>query len=964
MTENPFAFAKRLWRGYATAVVLSVLTILGALETVWADESIAPADGAAIEKPAAVTLENRHLRLLIGRDGRSLQFVDKRTGKDFCTHRANRPFASVTIGTREHPASAVRHEGSQIALRFEGTDAEALMQATARDDYLVFEVVSVSGPRVDVLTLLDVTLADQASSDDDFAACALALNLKTNVPEIPQPTTHLRAMCYARFGFAGARVAVIGCPLSAMRGIMKQVVRDTPELPQSDVGGPCSLDAPINRGSYLFNFGDLSEETAADWIALAHQLGIDQIDFHGGQSFRFGDCRPNPKTYPEGLASLKAVVDRLHAAGVAAGLHTYAFFLDKRSRWVTPVPDSRLAKDASFTLAQPLSANATVVPVVESTDKMSTTTGFFVRNSVTLQIDDELITYGGVASSDGPAFTACQRGVLGTQVATHAAGAKVHHLKECFGLFVPDPETTLFAEVAARQAEVCNTCGFDMMYFDALDGEDILGGPKNGWHYGSKFVFEVFARLEKPVAMEMSTFHHHLWYVRGRMGAWDHPRRSHKKFIDIHCAANESVERMFLPAHLGWWRVMTASGIHGEPTYADDIEYLCGKCLGHDIGFSVMGVNPSNVKTVPAYRRLGRIMQQYESLRHDDYFGEAIKAQLRQPGKEFTLYQQDDGRWRFRRVQYAKHKVSRVDGRSNHWSVRNSFDEQPVRLRIEALSAAGPYDAPANPCLADFSDTQRFRDQATAPGVTVALESVTDPVRAGQRSGALTASSTGQTPRRSAWAKAVKRFTPTIDMSKHPALGVWVHGDGSGALLNFQLTSPPHVVAGIGEHYVQLDFTGWRYFELIEPEGERYADYQWPYGSAYSIYREHVAAKQVATLGLYLNDLPGEGKTVCYLSPVKALPLVPIRLKDPAITIGGKTIRFPVSIETGSYLEFYSRADCKLYDGNGAMIAEVTPQGDVPELTQGDNQVEFQCAGPTDVSARAQVTLSTLGDPL
>ena len=90
--------------------------------------------------------------------------------------------------------------------------------------------------------------------------------------------------------------------------------------------------------------------------------------------------------------------------------------LPARAQTATLVPE-----DASFTLARPLSADATVVPVVESIDKMSTTTGFFVRNSVTLQIDDELITYGGVARSDGPAFTACQRGVLGTQVATHAA---------------------------------------------------------------------------------------------------------------------------------------------------------------------------------------------------------------------------------------------------------------------------------------------------------------------------------------------------------------------------------------------------------------------------------------------------------------------------------------------------------------------------------------------------------------
>ena len=43
-------------------------------------------------------------------------------------------------------------------------------------------------------------------------------------------------------------------------------------------------------------------------------------------------------------------------------------------------------------------------------------------------------------------FTNCQRGAWGTRVAPHAKGAKVHHLKECFGLFVPDGDTRTLAE--------------------------------------------------------------------------------------------------------------------------------------------------------------------------------------------------------------------------------------------------------------------------------------------------------------------------------------------------------------------------------------------------------------------------------------------------------------------------------------------------------------------------------------
>ena len=275
-------------------------------------------------------------------------------------------------------------------------------------------MVSVEPEQIDELTFVDLPLTLTGATDEPFAACALALNLKTKVRGIPQATSHLWAACYPRFGFAGAKVALIGCPYGELRKVMQEVVTAADDLPHSAIGGPWALDGPNNYGSYLFDFGDLTEQTVDRWIALAQELGVTQIDFHGGRSFRFGDFRPDPVLYPQGVTSMKAVIDKLHAAGIQAGLHTYAMFIDKSSPYVTPVPDPRLGKDATFTLATELSADAQLVPVVESTENMSTITGFFVRNSVTLQIDDELITYAGVSKESPYAFTKCTRGACGT----------------------------------------------------------------------------------------------------------------------------------------------------------------------------------------------------------------------------------------------------------------------------------------------------------------------------------------------------------------------------------------------------------------------------------------------------------------------------------------------------------------------------------------------------------------------
>ncbi len=947
--------------GGAMAPLVIAVMIAGADSP---DTPVTQAEDRSMAEQVAVSLENDNVRYVIGADGRNLHFIDKRTNVDYCDRKGDSSFARVKVGTQEHDASTVSCQGDRINVGFGQTGVRAVLKATAHKRYLVLEVVSLRGPDVELFTFIDVPLTLKITPEESFAACALALNLKTNVLEIPGPGSRLRAMCYPRFGFAKARVALIGCPRDRLREVMKEAVSAAPDLPHSTLGGPWALDAEINKGSYLFDFGDLSEKTVDEWVKLARDVGMNQIDFHGGRSFRFGDCRPNPKTYPRGLASLKAVVDRLHAAGLAAGLHTYAFFIAKDCPWVTPAPDPRLAKDATFTLAEALDAEATTVPVVESTKHMSEITGFHVRNSVTLQIDKELITYQRILKEAPYAFANCARGAFGTKITAHAKGAKVHHLKECFGLFVPDGDSTLFTEVARKTAEVYNECGFDMIYLDALDGSDVLAGAQNAWHYGSKFAFDVCKRLKRPAVMEMSTFHHHLWFVRSRMGAWDHPNRSHKKFIDIHCEANEQIGRMFLPGHLGWWAVKSWSGIQGEPTFSDDIEYLCAKCIGNDVGFSVMGINPNNIGAIPVYQRLGGIMKQYEALRHADYFDESVKWKLKEPGKAFTLFRAADGRWRFRRVQHAEHRVEGMNGWSNVWSASNPFAQQPLRLRIEALMSAGPYDAPANITLTDFADAREFADRAAAQGVTFELQRASDLVKAGKFSGVFSASNAGKTDRKGAWAKAGKTFAPPLDLSQHQALGVWVHGDGQGETLNIQLRSPQHITRGIGEHYIIVDFTGWRYFELIEPEGERYSRYKWPYGSPYSIYRENVAYRHVASLGLWYNDLPANRRSACYLSPIKAMPLVPARLRDPAITVNGRQIMFPVEMETGSYLEFHSLSDCDFYSPKGERIGNVKPKGEVPVLQKGANQVTFTCDGPTDVRPRANVTVILQGEPI
>jgi len=921
-------------------------------------------------------IQNDCLRLVIAPDAR-VQFVDRKTGKDYADPQL--PLAYVKAGGATHytNATAASFSDGELTLRFGETGISAVIAIASEKRFVRFEVESVSGNGVDELAFADIQTTLKGSRDEPFAACALALNLKTNVWALPGRMSRLNATCYRKTGLEGASAAIIGCPAKELRKAMQEAVMAAPELPHSPVGGPWALDSPANRASYLFNFGGLTEQTVDSWIKLAKDLGIRQIDFHGGGSFRFGDCRPHPDWYPQGRASFRAVIDKLHAAGILAGLHTYAFFIDKSCPWGTPVPDPGLGKDATFTLADDLPADATDVAVAESTASMSATTGFFVRNSVTIQIDDELITYTGVSKEAPFKFSGCKRGAYGTKLSAHAKGAKVGHLKECFGLFAPDPDSPLFIKLVEANADFYNECGFDMVYLDALDGEDVLGGSEWSWHYGSKFVFELVKRLKKPPIMEMSTFHHHLWFVRSRMGAWDHPRRSHKRFIDLHCRSNESCLDMFLPAHLGWWSIIADSNPQVEPTFSDDIEYLCAKCAGWDCGLSPQGFTPESYAASYNLRRLARLIKQWEDLRLAGWFSEPVKAKLREPGKEFTLIEKG-GKPQLREVQYSKHKVTGLDS-SSKWAVENRFGAQPARLRIEALISAKPYDSPDAVTLIDFTDASLLQPISAAPGIEGKLDLAKEPIKAGTASGCFTASRTAGQPLQAdrtdkfsvtehaqrqtkggtpSWVSVPAVFSPARDLSGTGAFGVWVHGDGEGELLNLQYNSPEHLVGGLADNYITVDFTGWRYFELIEPEGQRVEDYSWPYGgNAYAIYRELVHWNAISRFTFWLNDLPSNGAARVYVSPIKALPLVKTKLANPSVTIDGKSITFPVELESGCYIEYNSASDCKLYSASGDLLREITPQG-AADLKRGANEVSFTCSPPADgVNARANVTV-------
>ena len=349
-------------------------------------------------------------------------------------------------------------------------------------------------------------------------------------------------------------------------------------------------------------------------------------------------------------------------------------------------------------------------------------------------------------------------------------------------------------------------------------------------------------------------------------------------------------------------------------------------------------------------------------------FDQATLQQVGQPGRDVRLRQNTAGQWQFTPAHLAKHRISAVGNGSEQWVTKNPYSAQPFRARLEALYSVAPYDGARATVLADFADLDLPDNRRNAAGVIAQVELEATDVKAGGRSLRFRAANASDSPR-GAWAQIGSKYKhPYFSMLPGDALGLWVKGDGSGALLNIQIRSPREYHDCISDHYIDLDFTGWRYVEILlrERDSERLTDYVWPYGGggSHAIYRNAVDRAHISEVNLLLNEIPAKGKVDILVSPIVSLTARRAELANPSLELGGSKVLFPVTLQSGQYIELEGIDDCVLYDERGELISRFRPQVEkLPLLAEGANAIRFGCTPPQGQSARAEITVVSLGQP-
>ena len=910
-----------------------------------------------------VVFENEALRLGIGRDARLAQFQCKATARDYSVTEVPLAVVTATRNGMELTASSVTAEEGLLTFCFFDPDTRVRLRVTPRKHHFLLEVVDVSPDDVDrvdidfpVARLETVSWAFNGTYDDEFGACLFGTTVNVcNRPVDRGPSTRsLRASCYRAHGLAGAKFALIGVPRDRLKAAIMEAEREN-GLPCPIMDGEWVRDSDAVRRSYLFatSVKDQDIDTLIEYAKIGGFRTI--IILKGSWLTNHGHFDVHEGNFPGGRRGLRAAVDRIHAAGLHAGVHVFGPSISPNDPYVTPKPDDRLASVPCPPLAEAVDAAATTLTLTEQPVRLPPKAqrsrafpGYHLR------VGDEIIRYSDVEVGPPFRFVGCERGALGTVAAAHPAGGEIKGLLTQWGFFLVEPDSTLADELTQNFADVINACDFDMVYFDASDGG--LPGYMDAWYYLNKLHLGFYSKFKRDVLYQTSngTGSNIYWHMVPRSASAD-GHGDIKGYLDQRWNGILGMGYNFTKADVGWYYWF-------KECRPDQIEYVCAKALGVD-GTISLETSREAMERLAQTRQMFEMIARYEECRRSNAFPETIRAKLREPKKDFRLFRDGKGGWRLLRAVYEEPRlVDQLDGEQNVWTIANT-EAVPVQLGVEILRgkrhvATGEYNDARALTIESFEAADAYRPgdgngyekyvvggervmTATGPvrkGVTQSFEIVTAGAKVGGRCLAYTATNEGAN---GGWGGVGRRFAPTLDLSAYAGVGLWIHGDANAESIRFQFRD----TAGRYADWVQaIGFRGWRLFTFALPRDK---GFDWT---------------KVEHMLFYFNGVSAKTSVRVMFDDVRMLPeLHPAGiLGRPVVQVNEQRIEFPVSPKDSQALTVAGPDGVKLWPGgmNEAQRLDLDPA--LFTLRPGPNTVRFETTEPSRFPGDVTVLLYRL----
>ncbi|MDD4017370.1 MAG: hypothetical protein PHV28_05440 [Kiritimatiellae bacterium] len=746
-----------------------------------------------------------------------------------------------------------------------------------------------------------------------------------------------------RFGLAGAPRARLTRALQAMTVASG--------VPVSFAGGAWSRDAEECRGSYLQPI--LEYAATDDWIDLARRGSFSTIHFRYWMD-TLGHYGAKTNLFPRGWTDLFAAADKIHAAGLRAGIHTLTACISPKDPWVASDLNTNLLAWATYTLAADLPPDAAELVVNEVPGPRHDTVFTYSGDGNAIRIGTEIVQYSGVRRTKPYAFTGLARGAFGTRPAAHTAGDKAAYLQQRYLAFYPDPDSPLADALADQIARFFHGGRFDQIYLDGAEGEGLVDRRKQ-----DKMMRKIISRLRASPVIEASDWSTHNWWQHSRVGAWDSPYFDAKRFIDDHVRSVAwSRDAEFLGAQMGWWSIRNACP-HFRGLFSDENEYFSSRVAGMDATMSVTGLDV-NKKPLTFYRgNMLTVMGWYERFRLARAWADGVQEKMNAERAEFRLRQDAQGLWTLASVTTVIQRVKGTLPGSETWRAdfsQTGFAPRTADVRVEAFYVPGDFSA-KNPLVLFDPASEEGVTASSASNVVFRTARATDPARGAVLR--LHAENKG-TPRNGSWTCVERVFSPHASPGGSRAMGFWVQGDGSGAILNFQLNGAREYGGTVSDHFVKLDFTGWRYVDFVmrEREAEEALRWKWEASRSSRRFRSILNMNHLYSVAFLLNSIPPGREVNIALSEARMFRDTRVTLDKPVLAVNGEKHPVPFALVSGDFAEL-EEGVWRHYREDGTLLAEAAA---APlSLSPGINEFRFAAGGGNGL--RAEVTVFAKGAP-
>lgn len=899
----------------------------------------------------AAELRTDGLVYSISETGQNTSFRSRRTNKEYLASPS--PVMTLVRDGRRIPSISARLEGDLLRVGFGA--AEATLRIGRYPNYLTFELVALSDGSVSAVELanLPLTLTRYVSQtlascrDDEYAAAIIPLDMETHSVSSKGV---LMAEADRRVKLTGTKFALLGCPAGQLLDRIEQIEL-AHKLPHPTLGGVWARKSPEQMRSYLFV--DLSESTAPAMIDYAKAGGFGYIVVYDGTwNASHGTYLVNRKNFPGGEAGLKAVSDRIHAAGLKFGMHNLDMVIDKSDPLVHPVPAKgfMMYPNRRRTLAAAIGPADTFIPITTSPAGLLAKSDKSRFHGRDLRIGDEIITYDDLKLTEPYGFTGCKRGAHGTVAAAHSAGAAIDNFSEFIDYYRPDVKSDLYDRVARNAAAALDKFGFDYIYPDGT-GENLGYWPDQPeWYAYNLLISKLVGYTKRDVMWAHVPITDYSWHIFSRGNTTDYVHTGVIEHFDrVSVAGAKDSMAELQPFEFGWFGFFTHA-YDNRATRPREMEYAWSKALAYGAAMS-LETRKSALDANGRTREIFSIVRNWEELKLKGYFPERIREQLKAPGREFALDRNAGGGWNVLPVEYSPDRYAR---QGDEWTFENPYGPQPPRITVEAMPALASHGSSGNTVLLDPARPLKLYTEGAGPLGSPARESEGVEFELKPENGLFRVSAVNRGSVPAGWGCAEVILDSMKNLRRHRALGAWVEGDGSGAYLHFVIEDSGRW--SVRDYYVRLDFEGRRYIEMPESaEGEVY-DFEFPYSNYWSI--RNINFQSIGRVYVFLSGVKPTRSVRARFGRLEALGETPVAIHHPVLRINGERLTLPAQLETAWYLEYTGSGKARVFDPDGYTKAEVSLSG-VPQLRGGRNQIAFERGG-----ASAKITLSVRGAPL